>query len=159
MEVSKMGDIQAKVKNWFHDPSEKFIMALGQGYLTSILQGKISKGCFVLTDKRVYFKGKAFYKVRDGWRSHKTETVTKVKDITSVSFREENYPELLIFGLITMFFIIGIIFLIAYAVKRMRLFVVQHAGGEIMTDSRWYSHEEMREFQRQISLIKDQLNE
>ncbi len=192
----------------FHDPREQVRAVLGQDYLTSVLQGgNLSKSIMILTDKRIYQRGKIFEFTTQGHLvSSAGERVVNIRDVTGTSFKEKNFPLILIgavaFIILAMFsfirafntlkhlnpgksaviyigpsasvwkgmfmgevlqsifllIIAGTCFLF-YFLRRKRFFIVEYPGGAIATDARWYSQEEMREFMRALSFVKDQIIE
>ena len=89
--VSDENSIYSKIQHWFYDPDEKFIGTLGQGYLASIIQGDFSKSVLVLTNKRIYQKGKIFEIGNTGsLQSVKADKVIEVDQVTGTSFYERN---------------------------------------------------------------------
>ena len=169
-----------------YDPSEVHMGTLGVDYVSNFLiSGDLSKTILVLTDKRLYQKGKAFERnSSNGFSQVNTQKVVDIKDITGTSLI--NYKPLLlkilIMGLMVMFSLsslsslmiffisdfrfkslfqtlisIPIVFGLYWFYKKIdkRFFVVEYAGGSIATDSSLYKESEIHEFQKLISNLKD----
>ena len=168
-------------KKLFFSPDEKLIAVLKQSYLTSAMLGELKSNVLVLSDKRLYQQGKIFEKSQSGrWSSTFGQKTVDVKDITGSGFAETNSPALLIFSLIVIFFcfiimitliedgqavggvlllILSLLPLLAYFLGRTRLFAVNYSGGSIGVDCKWYSPNEINEFQKQIYLNKDRIKQ
>ncbi len=182
-------------KSFFHDPSEEVRGVLGQGYIASIISSSsVDTSVLVLTNKRLYQKGKIFEKLPSGkWVSVKGFKTVPVESITGSSFTEINpfamfvagwifiaifvIPLLIALfssgfqgptgagasrgggsGLLSLIFLIfGICLLVAYYLKRARIFVVENAGGQIGTNCKWYSESEILNFQKIISQEQDRI--
>jgi hypothetical protein len=158
-------------------PSEKLVAVLKQGYVTSAIQGEIATNSLVLSDKRLYQRGKIFEKVMNGrWISSSGQKVVDIKDVTGSGFEEVNYPVYMFFGILTLvleilmiivaanegnggivilFLIFPLFFFLIYFILRKRIFVVYYAGGTIGTECRFYPENEILDFQKQIALLKD----
>ena len=173
--------------NFFYDPKEELRGILGQGYVASVVSGQgLGKGIMVLSDRRLYQKGKIFEKdPKRGWVTSAGEKTIAVKDITGTSFFQMNPIHYIVMMVVTLPFALWALaaakttpggsnaaealsyilhggclaFYVLYQVGRKRLFVVHYAGGEIATSCRWYPIEEIEEFQRIISLEKDRIEE
>ena len=179
-----MADIPS---NFFHDPKEELRGVLGQGYIGSLVSGQgFSRSVMYLTDKRLYQRGKIFQRNAKGkWRSTKGVRAVGVADITGTAFQETTVFWKLVLGLsaclcvldgiaalvqkggddvaawaVTIVFgSLGAFFLLSYYLNRRRLFIVQYAGGEIGTNCRWYSQEEIEALQSAISREKDRVSQ
>lgn len=85
------------------DPGEKVLMSLGEGYFTSYLTtGNLKHTFWVLTDKRIYFFGRCFYKSNRNYGLKKVQYVLDLKDITGTGFTTARFSlsivlELLLF--------------------------------------------------------------
>ena len=166
-----------RAESLFYEPEERLVGMIGQGYMTSVLQGSVAKSIMVLSDKRLYQKGKFFERQSNGhFRSMSGSRVVAIQDVTGTSFAEENAVAALILGIIgvvvailgllpggssgtsTVVFMFGAVFammmFMQYFVRRRRLFVVEYPGGAIATDARWYNEAELSGFQKQIELSK-----
>lgn len=76
-----------ELKDMFIDSDEKETSVLGEGDLYWFLKEDILQSGFcVLTDKRLYFKGKYFHKIGRGYRPDKGEYAIDLKDVTGSGF-------------------------------------------------------------------------
>lgn len=76
-----------KEKNFFVSPSETVIATIGSNYLQNILDGqKVKRGYALLTEKRLYYRGKLFQGVGKHLTSTSEECIVSVEDITKTSF-------------------------------------------------------------------------
>ncbi len=74
-------------QNLFIDPAEKCIAILGNDYLTNFLvSGTLEKGFSVVSDRRVYFKGKCYKKDRVFYKSIAEERTVDLKDVTGTGY-------------------------------------------------------------------------
>jgi hypothetical protein len=171
---------------FYHDPSEQLRGVLGQNYITTIISEKrVERSLMILTDKRLYQTGKIYERgVGGNFISTAGKKTVAVRDITGTTFREENAVLWLIYGIFTVlgsFFCFlaaakssyrdqTIVFIIAlsvlgvgvgsiliYFIKRRRWFIIEYAGGAVATLCKWYSTDEVEEFQKKISLEKDRI--
>lgn len=144
----------------------------------------MSKGVAILSDKRVYFQGTCYR--RDGNKFHKTSEsrIVDVKDITGTGFVNHDplwmkvigicclvYAMIIFLGnfdghpdgflILTMLstLVVGIILLVIYGVKKLSLFEISFAGGNISFETEWLNQEEIQTFQRNIRLAKDAYEE
>lgn len=83
----------ADVKQLFIDSTEKQCAVLGGDYLMNYLSyGVLSKGFCVVSDKRVYFKGKCYYKNQNKYNSATEQRIVDLKDITGTGiFHRKSY--------------------------------------------------------------------
>lgn len=58
-------------------------------------------------------------------------------------------------SLITLILFFPILFIYLYYKSKVSLITIQFAGGEIAFDIRWFSQQEIADFQRQLRLAKD----
>ena len=166
--------------NLFFDPHEKKVAVLGSSFLRNYLNaGEMSNDSCVLSDKRVYFKGKCYN--REGGHLTKTveESTIDIKDITASGFSKSSKVGFLIAGVFLLiaaafllilsmsgagdevFFmsllpaILGVATLVIYALTKIKLFYIAFAGGKIAFKASDYSQKEMQEFQRALRLTID----
>lgn len=166
-------DIREIVK-LFYDPNEKFVAMIGEDYITSFLHGDFAKSIVILSDKRVYQRGKVFERQANGrFISVQGSKDVLVKDITGTSFSETNLVPLLILGVMfslgalaysrdsfmgPLTMIVSIFCIGFYFLGRRRMFRIDYPGGAIGTDARWYNQEQLQDFQKHISLIKERIS-
>lgn len=167
------------------DPNERIQATIGVSYLQGLMSGAgLKNGAAVLTDKRLYYFGRSFSNVGKGMNTATEEGIISVGDITFTRFVHGSpfwylimaivfaLPGVMLFtrslgstddlpgiigmaGLLFVFF--GICFFVAYFVGRSTVLEISFPGGKYCFDARWHSASNMREFQRQIHLVKDSL--
>ena len=77
-----------RFKSFFTRPDEKFVCALGNGYLLSFLSsGFIGNGFAVVSDKRVYFKGNAYEIGSTSFKRRSQSSTVDLKDVTGTDVR------------------------------------------------------------------------
>ena len=160
------------------DQSEGIVSTIGSNYLQNFLSGgAVEKGIGVLTQKRFYFKGKNFGGTGKEIKSATQEGVVSIEDITYTMFTHTRHIGYLVFAIILTlasipFFSSGwlsaygliplaaaISFYILYFVKRQTAFLVSFPGGGFAFDIRYYPIADIRDFQRQLHLLKDHARE
>lgn len=168
------------------NPKEKFVCALGSGYLMNFLaNGLLSKGFAVISDKRVYFKGKTFEIDAKKLRVRTSASTVDLKDVTGTEVRTINFLAILftnfvftgltILFFILMFattephtsgaralatlgllsFILSVIFAVIYKLSKKTLLSINYAGGNIAFDINWYPRQEGENFQKMLRIAKD----
>lgn len=169
----------------FVDQSEEIVSTIGSNYLQNFLNGgKAERGVGVLTQKRFYYNGHNFTGAGKDSKSNTEEGVVSIDDITHTMFRHTRKVGLLVaacvlaaiavvialVGLIdghndAITFMIcaapvllaAVIFLIRYFVSRVTLFQISFPGGSFGFDVKYYPIADVRDFQRQLHLLKDQI--
>jgi len=171
-----------RLEAMFHSQKEKFEGVLGQGYAASVLQGNLSKALLVLSDRRLYFKGKVLIPASSGGfiRVKSSQTVN-VRDIQGINFIDGSNPLHLgagiVFSLATLvvwtlaltkespwlglasfpFLIFALSFLASHFANKGKLMVIEYAGGAIAVPCRFYTETEIQDFQRKISMLRDRM--
>ena len=170
------------IKSMFVDANEQQIAVLGGNYLSNFLAtGSIEKGFCVLSDKRVYFRGKCYYKSGGGYKTRLEDRVVDVKDITGTGFSETRLLILkilaiasLVWALVAAVFIFpdpyfdprvlsfllmgaspAIIVCAAYFFVKLKVFEIVFAGGHIAFKASLYDAAEMQNFQKSVRKAKD----
>lgn len=83
---AQQADNAERFKQFFMNPKEQFVCALGNGYIQNYLAGGfVGKGFAVVSDKRVYFKGKRYTTDGNGLRSVTVANSIELKNITGVN--------------------------------------------------------------------------
>ena len=165
----------------FIDQSEYVTAVIGSNYLQNFLTGGgVGKGIGILTQKRFYYKGRSFSGGGKDAKYTTEEGVVSIEDVTFTKFSHTRHIGLLIMGIF--FALIGIallgesvpksisflgpLFLLAalagvvmFFVNRHTLFVVSFPGGDFAFDIRCYPITDIRDFQRQLHLLKDHIKE
>lgn len=167
-----------KFKKVFMNPKEKFVCALGNNYAQNFLAGgSLGNGFAIVSDKRVYFKGKTYEISGKKFKVKNTASTVDLKDITGTEVRAFQNIAPLIIGV---FFIIagllcgliwpkmpgvwtlvaggcgiGIILGISYFASKKTLLTIMFGGGGIAVPLNWYSAREGEDFQRMLRIAKD----
>lgn len=177
-------DLQGASDN-FITSDETVQATIGVSYLQGLMSGAgFKNGAAVLTDKRLYYFGRSYSNVGKGMNTATEEGVISVDDITFTRFVHGSplwylflaivfaLPGVMLFthsfgstddfaGVIGMvgllFALFGISLFVAYFVGRSTVLEISFPGGKYCFDARWHSVSNMREFQRQIHLVKDSL--
>lgn len=171
--------------NNFIDPSEAVQATVGVSYVQSVMSGAgFKNGAAILTDKRLYYFGRSFSNVGRGTNTTTEEGVVSVDEITFTRFVHGSPLSYLVAAIISLLMglilfvsvlgtsnefsgvlgaiglvlaFLGIAFFVAYFAGRCTVLEIAFPGGKYCFDSRWHSAESMREFQRQIHMVKDSL--
>jgi len=179
MQCGMSAENSVEFNHFFIDPNENKIAVLGSSFLRNFMvTGEISNGSCVLSDKRVYFKGKCYN--REGGRLTKTveESGLDVKDITASGFSESRKIGFLIMGWI--FVLLAVVFLLfidflggvsvvgttggcviallmflAYGFSKFKLFFIAFAGGKLAFKATNYSQPEIQMFQKALRTVID----
>ena len=162
------------------DPGETVIASIGNSYLQNMVGSRsVKSGFALLTEKRVYYSGQAFSGNGKGGMTTE-ECIIPVEDITRTRFiYNQGIVQLMIGlglaiygGLIALFqfangpediptfvglgmLLVGACFIISYFLNRSTVFEISFPGGGFYFNVKWYPLEDMREFQRQLHLVKD----
>lgn len=168
------------VSDMFIDEAEVQLGIVGGGYLSNLVRnGVLGKSFCVLTDKRVYFKGKCFSKLSMGYLKTEEERVVDLKNITSSGFVYiRNY---ILLGLAVIFLILSIcllllgiigggwdafaLFLVSavltavlavmYRFSKRVLYQVSYSGNSFTLRASNYGMDELRHFDKELRLAKD----
>lgn len=168
------------LKDLFIDSNEQQIAVLGGGYLDNFLAtGLATRGFCVVSDRRVYFRGKCYHKTGKHYKSTSEERTVDLKDVTGTGFVESRYLSLLILGIAVALFTLFYFFLYCswggeegfdvlvisalaavaifalYFFMKRKLFEISFAGGMIAFMSSSYNLEEMQNFQKSLRKAKD----
>lgn len=168
----------------FVDQSESIVASIGSNYLQNFLSGgNVEKGVGVLTQKRFYYKGRNFSGSGKEMQSTTEEGIVSIDDITYTKFAHTRNIGTLIMafflaavGLFCVLWLAGyggggdvvgfgglgliavaVFFVIRFFVNRKSLFVISFPGGSFGFDIRWYPISDIRDFQRQLHLLKDHI--
>jgi hypothetical protein len=162
----------------FYEEDEELIAVLGKGYLQSFLSGQgIQKGSLILTDKRVYFKGKRYERTVGGYKSYYGESNINVHDCVASNRRKVGSSWIISLGTLSIFLglagdiiysgmswrgdffgwvfvglFIFLLLLIIYFLTRKNLFYIEYPGGAIGTNCGWFSGHEINEFQKALAI-------
>lgn len=177
--------VELQYKSQFVSPDEHTVAILGNSMAQTFLStGDLSSSFAVLSNKRVYFHGKAF--VRNGKRFsvRKENRIVDVQDVTGTGFIYNNPVWMAIVGIICSIgtiialiltliwsgndedYILGfsitgaaliaaVVFLLFYRFKRRTLFEISFAGGGIAFNVQWFPAEEAQNFQNALKQTSD----
>ena len=159
-----VGSAPQKGSSILVDQSESIVATIGNNYLQNFLMGgNVERGVGLLTQKRFYFKGKSYTGSGKDMKSSTQEGVVSIDDIALSEFIYTRPTGLLIAAII---FTIGIVtipialfFYIKYFISRQTLFVISFPGGGFGFDVKYYPITDIRDFQRQLHLLKDHRKE
>lgn len=161
------------------DQDESMTAVIGANYLQNFMTGgPVENSVGVLTPKRFYYKGQSFGGEGRAMKQTTEEGVVSIEDISFTRFKHTQDlgalamgVVLALIGLCAMFMgRVGVIagsialvaslpFLITYFTTRQTLFQVSFPGGSFSFDIRYYPISDIRDFQRQLHLMKDHLKE
>lgn len=171
-----------RFKSIFMSPKEKFVCALGNGYLINFLaNGLLSKGFAVISDKRVYYKGTSFEFTGKKLTARKDARTVDLKDVTGTEVASFNPISIMVMAVmfiiagivlsmigcsassggvgVGLFFIISVLMggglLITYRLVRKTLLKINYAGGYIAVPLSWYPAQEGENFQKMLRIAKD----
>ena len=154
------------------DSDEKLVASLGSRWIDNlVVTGKFSKDVCVVTDKRIYFRGKNIKSGKIG----KEEAIVDLKDVTGTSFSvrqyliwwllavvcigvyvpfciSENEP-----GLAWLAIIPAILFPSCYFLTKKRCFHIFFAGGAIVFKANRYSMNDIKKFHLNLRRAIDNL--
>lgn len=169
----------------FVTPDETTQATIGVSYVQSFMSGaRFKNGAAILTDKRLYYFGRSFSNIGRGVNTETEEGIISVDEITFTRFVHGSplsyiiwaiaclLPGIMlfssafgstddfagIFGMIgAALVVLGIVLFICYFIGRSTVLEISFPGGKYCFDARWHPISNMREFQRQIHLVKDNL--
>lgn len=165
-------------KSIFAEQSEKYVTSIGNGYIINFLNtGGVRSGFSVISDKRVYFKGKCYYKEHGKLKRAFEERTVDLTDVTGTGYYRVNPINLLITAavslvvgiamtfikssderLLVVFFLLlatSYITFILYFLQRENLFEIAFAGGSIGFSTYLYDKSEIDDFQKLLRVAKD----
>lgn len=178
----------SSVGEMFVDPREQKKAVIGEGFLSNMIRsGVLGKGFGVLTDRRLYFRGKCYTKVNSHFIKTDEDRTIDIQDITSSGFSyARNLTWLFLTGisfLAALFFfhmaeemsyysdpdgvaMMGILFsaaavafLILYIIMKRTIYTVTFAGGSLSIKASSYGVEEVRAFDKALHMEKDRFLE
>lgn len=101
-----------RFKSFFMNPKENFVCALGNSYLQSFFaSGFIGNGFAVVSDKRVYFKGKSYEIGEKNFKGRTTTSTVDLKDVTGTEVRTMRNFMLLIIGIVALVIALAVLFI------------------------------------------------
>ncbi len=178
----------ADFKKILINPKESVLSVLGNNYAQTFLAtGSIGKGFAILSDKRVYFKGKCLYKTGKKYHSSNEERIVDLTDVTGSGFEHIVQNSALVWGIIVLILTLALVFwfntlpisnidtmrnwvlgiglfffailLISYFANKRNLFKIDYAGGSIAFDLRFISKSEAETFNKALRNAKDNIKQ
>ena len=163
-----------KYEDIFVDPRERYLGALGDGYINSFLTNKEMEKCIaILSDRRVYLRGNMIDFNQGKFGRYNMQKTIDLEDITGTGFV---YTSSSLWKLIVALFLLvliitaillgkvefliiliipAILLMVSYFIERETLFFIEYAGGCIKFDASIYSLEESKDFEKQIRRAKN----
>lgn len=163
----------------FVDQSESVVATIGSSYLQNYLTGGgVGKGIGILTQKRFYYKGRNFAGVGKEAKSTTEEGVVSIEDISFTKLSHTRHIGAIIRGvlcllgllvaksmelegnwaiLIPLLILGALASFVQFFITRNTLFVVAFPGGNFAFDVHYYPISDIRDFQRQLHLLKDRI--
>lgn len=170
------------MKEMFVNPDEEQKAVIGSGYLANMIHtGNIGKGFGVLTNRRLYFKGKCFYRLGRHFMKKDEERTVDLQDITSSGFVHEG---MLLWKVIAVLCSVISVLLFVYLVEnkdiddsihilliagimdiafwriyffcKRVIYEISFAGGSIALNVYSYGMKEIKAFDKQLRLAKDE---
>ena len=163
----------------FCSPNEQQITTLGTGFIANFISGEGAESAgATLTNKRVYFSGKAYSLDGGKLASVKHQKIVNVRDITGAGYALYKPVHLLVIAVIALILgligfslelfgaevllgtggiICAIAFGVSYFLKIKTLLSIEYAGGNIAFDAKLLAMNEQDNFIRNIHLAKDKL--
>lgn len=146
------------------DQSEQIVATIGNNYLQNFFMGgKVERGVGLLTQKRFYFKGKNYTGSGKDMKSSTQEGVVSIDDISFSQFIYTRPTGLLIAAILLTLTValipVALLLYIKYFTSRQTLFVISFPGGGFGFDVKYYPIADIRDFQRQLHLLKDHRKE
>jgi len=171
----------------FVDQSETAVATLGNSYLQNFLLGKkVKRGAAIVTQKRLYYFGKGYLGQGRHTVSCQEENVIPLESISQTRFVHLRPVGFILFGIICLvigiyslfcvltwsgpsflcyfgqyigavFSAIGLYFTVRGFLNRGTTFEIYFPGGKYLFPVRYYPIADMRDFQRQLHLMRDNL--
>lgn len=167
----------------FVDQSETAVATIGNGYLQNFLLGKkVKRGAAIVTQKRLYYFGKGYLGKGRHTISCQEENIIPLESISQTRFIHVRPVGLIWFGIILLIIgalvplcsyrlkienvligiaiaAIGALFVVKGFLSRGTSFEISFPGGKYFFPVKYYPIADMRDFQRQLHLMKDHLKE
>lgn len=164
---------KSKLSKLLVNPGEEEIMAcLGNDFAQTFAStGELGNGFAILSDKRVYFKGKCLIRKGKGFYSRTEERTVDLNDVTGTGFMHSNaiWAKILMFlcigfgilficitpaGVGYLLLIAALLLKVLHKIYTFSVFEISYAGGGIAFDLNWITLQEAEEFQKKLVLLK-----
>lgn len=171
----------------FASPEEKFVAVLGNDAAQSFFaSGSVGNGFMILSDRRVYFRGKCLRRVGKRFSYLREERTVDVSNVSGTGFVYSNPvwllalaifftvytlvclipafssighgdAEVIAFAIVAASALVTAVLYFLYHAKKKTVFEVSFAGGGIGLNVQWLAAGEADHFQKNIKLVGDAL--
>lgn len=166
----------------FVSNSEEVKSILGaDGVQELIANRRVNSSTLILTNKRVYQRGKALNRKGFSFKSVYQENTVDIKEISGTGFNVVKPTGFKITGIVLVILIILAYFIASqqnfinhylflllppttltwslYFIGIRNTFELNYSGGTITLNVNWYSEEELRDFSKQLNIARENLSE
>lgn len=175
--------INAYLSSVLFNKDEHILAVLGNSTIQKFIStGVLGNGFAILTDKRIYFKGKCLIRHGKGFYKKTEEKAVDLKDVTGTGFvynkafwavcamvasiflsffagLAETFTSSIVFGILMIVLMISCpVFLFIFLKYNYSAFEISYAGGGIGFDIHWITSAESSQFQTKLRLIKDEIS-
>ncbi|MCM1187704.1 MAG: zinc ribbon domain-containing protein [bacterium] len=158
------------VREMFASEEEQLQIEIRGGSIRNLFSGGgFAKEIGVVTDKRVYYRGKSY----SCKASRKVDCTIDLQDITYTGFTYVSSPFCIVLSVIfqaagifltliyaqpafVLVFLMGILFFLGYFRSKRTLYVISHGGGNIRMNVSFFGLESIREFDKKLHMAKDE---
>lgn len=169
----------AQITDIFASPDERLEAVLGTNAAQNFLStGIMGNGFIILSDRRVYFRGRCLKRVGKRFTYIREDRTVDVENVTGTGFVYFDHLWRKVLGIIfsvltaaalilgaflddflflaSATLVIAVIFFVRYAMTKRSVFEIAFAGGGFGLDVRWLSPQESENFQKTIKLVGDE---
>lgn len=177
VEEEKASRTMRDINEMFVNTDEQQKAVIGGGYLSNMLKtGILNNGFGILTNRRLYYRGKCFYKAGNHVLKTDEDCTVDLQDISSTGFTYTKRlwllliavgvlvvsvgtfiafdGESIIFPLIS--FLCGLALLMAYDYFTITTYNITFAGGNLSIRASDYNVKKVREFDKTLHQVKDE---
>lgn len=169
----------AQITDIFASPDERLEAVLGTNAAQNFLStGIMGNGFIILSDRRVYFRGRCLKRVGKRFTYIREDRTVDVENVTGIGFVHFDHLWRKVLGIIfsvltaaalilgaflddflflaSATLVIAVIFFVRYAMTKRSVFEIAFAGGGFGLNVRWLSPQESENFQKTIKLVGDE---
>lgn len=175
----------SELQKVFVESDEQLIAQIGNGYLVNMLYNNLESCALMLTDKRVYLKGTVYSGSGRTLEKDISEKIVNIDDVTGSGFIFKTPSRLAlllevaimiggivlsicieygnkpigqaIIGIVFSMIVGAILILPTYFLGKKTKFFIEYAGGKTTIDAKLIGVEDLRDFQKQIYRVKDNI--
>ena len=182
----KQAQVEERASRQIRDVHEMYVNAdeeqkavVGEGYLNGLLDsGVLRKGFWVLTNRRLYYRGKCYYKIGGRYIKTDEDYTVEIQDISSSGFTYTRYLWVLALSVIPLalavinflveselrhpnygwtvcFGVLGAALVAAYCLIKQTMYTITFAGGSLSIKASSYGLKEVRAFDKTLHFVKD----